>query len=191
VIVTCTSTLFGDPACLSPPRSMTSMPSSPQSQQVYLFYPQGYSVLFRYFYRHRFCRQSSKDSERIRRLSGLHGKTCYINSCVTISVPHFTVLLFAPRLLPSNGLPNGLPPRAPDLLLIPNMFGLTLEGNLVAAKKSLTCLLRPGTQSSRFLPTCPIRMGLSSVSTMTLDIRSVSCSLVPHWRSLISSHSIT
>jgi hypothetical protein len=33
---------------------------------------------------------------------------------VTVPVTHFTVLLFAPGVLPSSGSPNGLPPRVPD-----------------------------------------------------------------------------
>jgi hypothetical protein len=50
---------------------------------------------------------------------------------------------------------------------------------VAGAKKFLTCLLRPGTQSSRRLPTRPIGMDPSSVPIETLEIRSVPYSLVP------------
>jgi hypothetical protein len=53
---------------------------------------------------------------------------CVTYSCVTILVTHFTVVLFSPRLLPSSGSPNGLPPRALDPWSIPNVSGRTLEG---------------------------------------------------------------
>jgi hypothetical protein len=95
-----------------------------------------------------FVVQSSSDSERVRRLSGLHDKrVTYLY--VTISATRFTLLLFPSRLPPLSSSPNGSPPRAPDLRSIPNMFGWTSEENLVAAKKSLTyCLPRQGTQST-------------------------------------------
>jgi hypothetical protein len=48
-------------------------------------------------------------------------------SCVTILVTHFTVLIFAPRLLASNGSPNGLPPRVPDPRSIPDTFGTVCQ----------------------------------------------------------------
>jgi hypothetical protein len=70
VSVTCTRTLLEYPACLLPPGSITVLSTTRQNQQIYLFYPQGCSMLSRYFYRLLSC--------RVRHLRSLHGDTCYV-----------------------------------------------------------------------------------------------------------------
>jgi hypothetical protein len=120
-----------------------------------------------------FVVQSSKDSERVRRLSGLRDETCYVLLCDHFSNTLYGAALRSPRLLQWTTSSNGLPPRVLDQWWIPNTFGWTLEESLAADKKSLTCLLKSGTQASQRLPTRPTKMGPWSVPIETLEIRSL------------------
>jgi hypothetical protein len=134
----------------------------------------------RYFYRLSFCRaiiQRQRARSSPQRL--LHDETYYM-----LVRDHFSNALYGTalpfKLPPLSGSPNGLPPRAPDLRSIPNMFGWTFEENLVASKKSLTCcLLRHGTQS--MAPNSSYEIGPIERPRRDVDIRSGLCSPVPHW----------
>jgi hypothetical protein len=166
------------PTCLSPPRSIKakvhkankSISSTRKAAQC----NQGILVDFA------FVVQSFKDSERVGHFSGLHGEMCYV-----LSRDHFSNTIygdaFRTKAPPIELLTNDLTPRAPDLRSIPNAFARILEGNLVAARETLTYLLWQGTQSTRRLQTRLIRMCPSSVPVETLEIRFVPCSLVSHW----------
>jgi hypothetical protein len=189
VFVTCTSTLLAYPTRLSPPRSMTDLfasgPSSTNPTSPPLLPARLLSAI------KVFISTSALPCDLPRTTRKLVASVAYTPtpitySYITISVTHFTVMLFALRLLPSSGSPNGLPPRVPDPRSITNTFGWISEENLVAAKKSLTCLLRLGTQSSRILPTRPNRMGPSSVPIETLEIRPAPYYRMPPWHLVVA-----
>jgi hypothetical protein len=104
-------------------------------------------------------------------------------SRATTPVTRFTLVLFAPRLLPSNGSPNDFTSGAPDLRSIPNAFARILEGNLVAARETLTYLLGQGTQSTRRLQTRLVRMCPSTRGGIGDSIRAMlpGASLAPRF----------
>jgi hypothetical protein len=93
-------------------------------------------------------------------------------SYVSISATRFTMLLFAPRLLPSSCSPNGLRQTAPGLRSIPNIFGWILEGNTVAARKSLTCLPRIVNAVEQTAPNLSHQNGISGRIRFIISSRS-------------------
>jgi hypothetical protein len=125
-------------------------------------------VQTRYFYRLWLCLQSSIDSEHVRRLSGFYGETCYV-----LLRHHFSNTLYGAALRfkvpPIKWLTKWLATKGAGSTVASKYARVDLGEELVAAKISLSCLLRQGTQSSRRLPTRPIRMSPSSLTIEILE----------------------
>jgi hypothetical protein len=135
----------------------TSRPSS-KSQQVYLFYPHGYSVQSRYFYRLRLCRAIFQGQR-------LAWQTCYVLLYDRFSNTLYGALLHS-KAPPIERLTQWLATKGAGPTVDSKYVQMDLRGEVGRCQEVLDLFTQAGYAVE---PTTPN----SSVPNETLEIRSV------------------